>query len=609
MNMKCCRVPPVSISLAAFFLVPGLSASITNLQITVSVPSPQPLGTVILFQASATGAADYLYSVQGPLDSTFHVVRDYNASGSLQLAPIEHEGVYQIQVTAWNPSTQDTAQLVISYTLTPIATGNQPIVSPTANPLVALYSAPPCPVGSSMFVQFGLPNSSWSSTASKPCANGLTMNFYIAGMYANSTYNMQYSVVTGSAVQTGPISTFTTGTPTISPSSSKVLLGPVQPSASQQPVLLNSPVVSEQQLQAAGLPIATDLAGQLLWYNAANYLPVALARPVAGGTMLMITAINVQDFQTHLLIEEDLAGNPIRETNAWSVSNQLQALGMDPITFFDHDARRLPNGYTVALGTTEKVYNNVQGVKGPVDIMGDTVIVLDENFQVAWAWSIFDHLNINRKATLGEICNNQNTDCSYLYTPVNGQANDWTHSNAIDYSPFDGSLLLSVRNQDWILKINYADGTGDGQIIWKLGLGGDFSMVSSGVYWPWFSHQHDANFVSTGPDVIELYDNGNTRFAYSFYTGHSRGQVLALNTTQMQATLMLNADLGVYSLALGSAEKLLGGTYHFMTGVNDVTVPQSRVWEVTSPSGAAVYSLEVENWAYRTFRMQSLYAE
>ena len=90
-------------------------------------------------------------------------------------------------------------------------------------------------------------------------------------------------------------------------------------------------------------------------------------------------------------------------------------------------------------------------------------------------------------------------------------ANDWTHGNAIQLTP-DGNLLYSSRHQDWLVKIAYGDGTGDGHVIWKMGKDGDFQINSNDPY-PWFSHQHDANFTASGPTKLLVFDDGNSRVA------------------------------------------------------------------------------------------------
>ena len=66
----------------------------------------------------------------------------------------------------------------------------------------------------------------------------------------------------------------------------------------------------------------------------------------------------------------------------------------------------------------------------------------------------------------------------------------------MSWSPADGNLIVSVRHQDWVIKIDYAHGHGDGHVIWRLGQGGDFAVISSDPS-PWFSHQHYAHYRTT----------------------------------------------------------------------------------------------------------------
>jgi len=71
---------------------------------------------------------------------------------------------------------------------------------------------------------------------------------------------------------------------------------------------------------------------------------------------------------------------------------------------------------------------------------------------------------------------------------------------------------------------------------------------------------------------------------------------------------VLNADLGRYSLALGSARALPDGDFHFDLGfINDATLgPFSQTVEVDR-SGSVVYQIQAATTEYRTFRMLSLY--
>jgi hypothetical protein len=79
---------------------------------------------------------------------------------------------------------------------------------------------------------------------------------------------------------------------------------------------------------------------------------------------------------------------------------QLTAQGYHPIYTFTHDVERLPNGDTAVIAPTERTVN-INGV--PTEYVGMTIVVLDKDFQVAWAWDSFDHLEVNRGPILGEV--------------------------------------------------------------------------------------------------------------------------------------------------------------------------------------------------------------
>jgi hypothetical protein len=57
------------------------------------------------------------------------------------------------------------------------------------------------------------------------------------------------------------------------------------------------------------------------------------------------------------------------------------------------------------------------------------------------------------------------------------------------------------------------NGSGSGDVVWKLGYQGDF-VLTSGSDTDWFFAQHDANFASqnaTGAFQLALFDNGDSR--------------------------------------------------------------------------------------------------
>jgi len=123
------------------------------------------------------------------------------------------------------------------------------------------------------------------------------------------------------------------------------------------------------------------------------------------------------------------------------------------------------------------------------------ILVLDPNMQLVWAWDSFAHQDLSREATLDDICvQNSGAGCP-AFNKQFQQANDWLYSDSLQLTS-DGNILISERDQDWVLKINYNNGQGDGSILWKMGPYGDFTILNPpqtpcgdpDVY-PWFTHQ------------------------------------------------------------------------------------------------------------------------
>jgi hypothetical protein len=205
---------------------------------------------------------------------------------------------------------------------------------------------------------------------------------------------------------------------------------------------------------------------------------------------------------------------------------------------------------------------------------------------------------------LGETCINGQGGCPPL-TPPNTIANDWLHGNSAELAP-DGSILMSLRHQDWLLKIDYNNGTGTGNIVWRMGLGGYFTTAGISDPYPWFSHQHDAEWDYSGP-YLTVFDNGNTRIAAN--PGEfSRGQLWNIDQTTMTATLVDNLNIGQSCAALGTAQMLINKTgtvtgLHYECGTIAFTSSQSQSFY---PTG--VLNMSSGSAAYRSAQMHDMYS-
>jgi arylsulfate sulfotransferase len=568
-----------------------------NVILVSNVPTRQPVGTTVTWTATATGTPPYTYRLSvARVGESPRVMYDYSSKNEFDWTPVD-EGRYLISA-----SVRDSAGAIAHasrlFTVRARAI-SRPVVTTTGHPLVALYSAPSCASGDMRVIFKPLNGSRITFTPLKPCVPDRTVNFYIGGMRADTTYLMVHEVIdNGGRAERGPLRLFRTGSLPFEFPVSVALDPPDAETSIIDGVLLQSPVIGAPDVPP--FPFATDLAGRVIWYEGTRMQSgevTSLYRPVEGGTFLL--AVDQNDLEGQILREIDLAGHTVRETTAQRVNEQLTSIGQDPLGAFHHEARRLPNGHTAVIGSVERIMEDVQG-EGPVHILADNIVVLDENWQLAWAWNAFDHLDVTREATLGETCEHQGPGCPPLF--LGELANDWTHSNAIAYSPADGNLLLSMRHQDWTIKIDYRDGQGNGGVVWRLGPDGDFDISSDDPF-PWFSHQHDPNYISNNQIVI--YDNGNLRCEDAPSSCFSRGQVYDLDESAMTASLSLNADLAVYAYAVGSAQSLRNGNFHFLSGLS--ALPTFSASEELRPDGARSYMLTVNSASYRSFRLRDLY--
>lgn len=565
-----------------------------NVTVNVSADAPVALGSLVRVSATtdSTGpsALRYRFRVRPAGRSYFHTVVDFGPKRDWNWTTIDGEGSYDLRVDVRDSSTGETGSATAPVVFSPLATGTEAVITPSANPLVAIYSAPACAAGSRMRVQFQTQGESNNTTPWKACSEAHTMNFYLAGMHPGTPYAARYVIDDGKSMSFGQrIALLTDPVP--------VAIGKVNaltpaPLPSAESVLLQSVI--------GGTSFATDLAGNVIWFAPSDIS--FITRPQAGGTFLAIFEDQTQDPAHQFFREFDLAGITVAETNAARVNEQLAAMGINPINCFHHEVRKLPNGGYLVLAASERIMSGVQG-NGTVDIIGDTILVLNSALQVTWAWDSFDHLDVTRAAILGERCMVPNGGCPPIYKAA--LANDWLHGNALQLTP-DGNILYSSRHQDWVIKIAYQNGAGSGDVIWRLGNQGDFQYISTDAY-PWFSHQHDSNFESDGVSLT-LFDDGNVRVAAK-PGSHSRGQAWQIDEQNRTATLVLNADVGSYSAAVGSAQKLPSGNYHFDSGfiMDGKGNLSSQSVEVT-PEGVTIFGISIASIEYRSFRLSSLYS-
>ena len=579
---------PWSTAYAAAPAAPGVTT------LKPSLASGKPVGTTITWTASSTGLKIpvYQFSVSAGSGSA-SVVRDFSKSPTFTWTPM-HEGAYTITATVEDGFGAATSTVkTAAYMAASRVTGSARTLSATANPLVVLYSAPACAKGT-LTVRFRAAadtTGAWQSMAARPCVAGQSVNVLVAGLRASTKYVFQ-DVLSGGTKATSPQLSFTTGKPNPKLTITKFTVGlaPTSQADLSVPIIFHSLVPSP--LPAFANPVGTDLKGSLVWYydtlrsGLKGIWPVHI---VDGGTILLLGQDKYRKTGDNVLREIDLAGDTLRETNLDAVNAQLAVLGEEPIYEFHHDALRLPNGDTAVLGATQKKVNGH-------DVMSDMVVVLDSSFQVVWTWDMFDHLTPPAKFPAGfPMCILTGPLLCGLPDP---KSLDWTHGNAIAWSAADNDLIVSFRETSAALKIDFNNGKGEGSIIWHLGMGGDFTAKSSDPF-PWFTLQHNPNLINA--DTLVVFDDGNARCQNGKVKGcHSRGQVWKLDEKRHIATLQLNADLGKFWQALGSAQGLPNGDFTFAGGFAG---PSKEI--EFRPDGTKVFELDNPVAEYRAYRFST----
>lgn len=471
-------------------------------------------------------------------------------------------------------------------------------VSATNNVQVALYSISPPDVGN-VSVQFGTDTSYGLTTWTQPIPqNGGAVSLFVAGMRGSTLYHMRGVVQFSDGTQFNDADlTFTTGT--FPAAQLPTLTVTTTPGMTPQSGVEFLDLVGTGKFSL----VVTDLAGNPLWtYDPGSTVPagsiVAPFKLLPNGHILanFDFSNSIGLALSSVLQEIDLGGNIIWQMTSAQLNQALAAATCAEcnvtILSTHHDIAILPNGHLILIADTQQVI-------GGATVTGDVLIDLDQNHNPVWAWNEFNHLDITRR-------------------PMGFP--DWTHTNAVINSSDDGNLIVSVRHQNWLVKVDYANGTGAGDIIWYLGYQGDFALLGGTEPTDWFYAQHGPSFVTTnttGKFTLTLFDNGDDRVFPSGITCDTTGEppchystvpVLQLDETAKTATLSFHPTAPAYSFFGGNSTVLKNGNVEYC---ESATGPGTAadIYEVTQDSSAqTVWNLHITGqYAYRGQRIPSLY--
>ena len=303
---------------------------------------------------------------------------------------------------------------------------------------------------------------------------------------------------------------------------------------------------------------------------------------------------------TVVLREVNLAGQVVRNLTMRRLDRELRASGYrgPQLELLHHDFALLPNGHIILLANATKEFSNLPGYPGTTRVVGDVLVDLDRNWKPVWTWNEFDHLDV-RHHPLG--------------------LPDWTHTNAVVYTKDDGNLIVSMRAQHWVIKIDYDNGKGSGKILWRLGPGGDLRLIGGQAPTDWNYGQHDpVIFGNRDAGVFDLgmMDNGfgrimpdgkvcGTKGAPACY---SAAVIYRIDAKAKTAAIVFRKVFppSQYSFWGGSVQPLANGDIEIdMCSVGK----DSDIYEMTRTADPkTVWQMHVANTnVYRSERLGSLY--
>ncbi len=399
---------------------------------------------------------------------------------------------------------------------------------------------------------------------------------------------------------------------------------------------VDPPAVEGQLPPMLGLLVAVDAEGNVVWYHRASS-PIGDARLLDNGNILY----EYNDMGTR---EIDLSGQVVREWAGILERGRLATdqfgrtiAGPDAIPVetdsMHHEVNQLPNGNILTLSTelrdvggftTPQCGEPPEQFTGTYQLISDIVVEFEpDTGTIVNEWHLSDYFDPHTNPADANICPFAPAFAVpvFMYTAM-GDVKDWTHANSAVLDEERNVILVSVRHLNAVLAIKYeddADGE-SGDLVWRLGPGGDFEVEGAGELQ---YHQHAPEVQPDGS--ILLYDNGNDRPGtdpaapdpagrpYSRAVRYSLDEEAGKVTQEWEYRSTVNGA-PLYALFVGDADTLANGNVLITNGgIIDPATTNVQLVEVEptgTEGGTVVFELRVDEggwFTYRARRVPSLY--
>jgi outer membrane protein assembly factor BamB len=318
---------------------------------------------------------------------------------------------------------------------------------------------------------------------------------------------------------------------------------------------------------AEGVPITAvviDPHGEVVW-SYRRYSDRRMWGRPAGNAPDLRGDVDVRTTDEGVLIGGTNIVEGTARIHAALVSWEKEVLWESPV-INHHHIHWTPEGNAMFLLDDRRTFETFDGKL----LVGDQIVEWDPRRNaMVWSWHLFDH-----------------------HIPETDRR-DYSHANTIEPDSRDGSLIVSCRNMNQLLKVDKETG----EILWRLGVDGDFEMDPA----DYFYHQHSPELQPDGN--ILLFDNGTARPKVH---GGEYSRALELEVDEeartARAVWSYRHDPDLFCPIWSDADRLPNGNTLITFGTRtegdttryvEVTPEKDVVWDVElRPSGWGTYRAE-----------------
>ncbi len=253
-----------------------------------------------------------------------------------------------------------------------------------------------------------------------------------------------------------------------------------------------------------GLIVAVNHDGEIIWYYRQKADGITDIRRMHNGHLLFTDVDGAAEI--------DMLGNVYHR---WHPTNlhrpgPPEAIPLD-IDMLHHEMYEMQSGNLLTLGTELRSFPNYPMSPSDADssrtaasVIGDVITEFQADGKIVRRISLLDILDPYR---IGANSLQNSWDQPYHQTGTR----DWAHGNAVIEDVRDDSVIVSMRHQDALVKVDRKTG----RLKWILGTPAGWKakwtpyllQPKGTLQWPY--HQHAPTITSQG--TLLLFDNGNVR--------------------------------------------------------------------------------------------------